>query len=82
MVPESVWMSRVAISEASPTTAAKARHQEESRSVFCAISAVEAEPSGTSCVGRPKVSREIRELIRQMSVANPLWGAHGFMAKC
>ena len=25
--------------------------------------------------GRPCVSREIRELIRQMSSANPLWGA-------
>ncbi|RKX28095.1 MAG: hypothetical protein DRP71_17720 [Verrucomicrobia bacterium] len=25
--------------------------------------------------GRPRVSREIRELIRQMSQANPLWGA-------
>ncbi len=25
--------------------------------------------------GRPEVNREIRELIRQMSVANPLWGA-------
>jgi hypothetical protein len=27
--------------------------------------------------GRPCVSREIRELIRQMSTANPLWGAPG-----
>jgi hypothetical protein len=30
------------------------------------------------------VNREIRELIRQMSVANPLWGApriHGEMLK-
>src|SRR5579872_3894147 len=26
-------------------------------------------------VGRPGVNREIRELIRQMSAANPLWGA-------
>jgi putative transposase len=25
--------------------------------------------------GRPEVNREIRELIRQMSLANPLWGA-------
>jgi putative transposase len=25
--------------------------------------------------GRPKMCREIRALIRQMSVANPLWGA-------
>jgi hypothetical protein len=26
-------------------------------------------------VGRPKVPLEIRQLIREMSVANPLWGA-------
>ena len=25
--------------------------------------------------GRPKISREVRELIRQMSLENPLWGA-------
>jgi hypothetical protein len=25
--------------------------------------------------GRPSVEREIRDLIRQMSIANPLWGA-------
>ncbi len=25
--------------------------------------------------GRPKVSKEIRDLIREMSLANPLWGA-------
>ena len=34
--------------------------------------------------GRPSVSREIRELIRQMSTANPLWGApriHGELLK-
>lgn len=34
--------------------------------------------------GRPGVSREIRELIRQMSCANPLWGApriHGELLK-
>ena len=34
--------------------------------------------------GRPKVSREVRELIRQMSTANPLWGApriHGELLK-
>ena len=34
--------------------------------------------------GRPGVSREIRELIRQMSTANPLWGApriHGELLK-
>jgi hypothetical protein len=35
-------------------------------------------------VGRPGVNREIRELIREMSAANPLWGApriHGEMLK-
>jgi putative transposase len=35
-------------------------------------------------VGRPEVNREISELIRQMSAANPLWGApriHGEMLK-
>jgi len=34
--------------------------------------------------GRPKVSRELRELIRQMSKDNPLWGApriHGELLK-
>ena len=34
--------------------------------------------------GRPRVSREVRELIRQMSTANPLWGApsiHGELLK-
>lgn len=34
--------------------------------------------------GRPCVSREIRELVRQMSTANPLWGApriHGELLK-
>ena len=34
--------------------------------------------------GRPKVSREIRNLIRQMSEANPLWGdprVHGELLK-
>ncbi len=25
--------------------------------------------------GRPKVAKEVRDLIRQMSVANPLWGS-------
>ncbi|WP_395074137.1 helix-turn-helix domain-containing protein [Hyphococcus sp.] len=25
--------------------------------------------------GRPKVSEEFRDLIREMSIANPLWGA-------
>src|ERR1039458_4950137 len=35
-------------------------------------------------VGRPAVNREIRELIRQTSAANPLWGApriHGELLK-
>jgi len=34
--------------------------------------------------GRPKISKETRELIRQMSAANPLWGApriHGELLK-
>jgi hypothetical protein len=34
--------------------------------------------------GRPKVSVEIRQLIRDMSLANPLWGApriHGKLIK-
>jgi transposase InsO family protein len=34
--------------------------------------------------GRPKISKEIRDLIRQMSTANPLWGApriHGELLK-
>ena len=34
--------------------------------------------------GRPRISRETRELIRQMSKANPLWGApriHGELLK-
>src|SRR6202051_2506332 len=34
--------------------------------------------------GRPSVDREVRDLIRQMSVANPLWGApriHGELLK-
>jgi len=39
----------------------------------------------TSCsVGRPKVSPETRDLIRQMSMVNPLWGApriHGELLK-
>jgi putative transposase len=26
-------------------------------------------------IGRPKTSTEIRQLIRQMSMANPIWGA-------
>ena len=35
-------------------------------------------------LGRPKMNSEIRDLIRQMSVANPLWGApriHGELLK-
>ena len=35
-------------------------------------------------LGRPKMSAEIRDLIRQMSLANPLWGApriHGELLK-
>ena len=34
--------------------------------------------------GRPKIAREVRDLIRRMSVANPLWGApriHGELLK-
>jgi hypothetical protein len=37
-----------------------------------------------SRVGRPKVSAELRTLIREMSCANPLWGApriHGEVLK-
>jgi transposase InsO family protein len=37
-----------------------------------------------SCVGRPKTPVDIRQLIREMSVANPLWGApriHGELLK-
>src|SRR6476620_3061170 len=36
------------------------------------------------CCGRPTVSTEIRKLIREMSIANPLWGApriHGELLK-
>jgi putative transposase len=36
------------------------------------------------CAGRPKTSREIRELIRKISKENPLWGApriHGELLK-
>jgi hypothetical protein len=35
-------------------------------------------------LGRPAVSSEIRQLIRELSIANPLWGApriHGEMLK-
>ena len=37
-----------------------------------------------SCGGRPRVSAEVRKLIREMSIANPLWGApriHGELLK-
>ncbi len=37
-----------------------------------------------SRAGRPRADREVRDLIRQMSVANPLWGApriHGELLK-
>jgi len=37
-----------------------------------------------SCGGRPKAPVDIRQLIREMSVANPLWGApriHGELRK-
>ena len=37
-----------------------------------------------SCGGRPKAPADIRQLIREMSVANPLWGApriHGELLK-
>ena len=40
--------------------------------------------SRSRSVGRPKVSSETRDLIRQMSMANPLWGApriHGELLK-
>ena len=36
------------------------------------------------CGGRPTVAPEIRKLIREMSIANPLWGApriHGELLK-
>jgi hypothetical protein len=34
------------------------------------------------CSGRPTVAVEIRRLIREMSIANPLWGAiHGELLK-
>jgi putative transposase len=40
--------------------------------------------SRSRSVGRPEVSSETRDLIRQMSMANPLWGApqiHGELLK-
>ena len=33
-------------------------------------------------LGRPRASTEIRDLIRQMSLANPLWGAPASTASC
>ena len=33
-------------------------------------------------LGRPKMSTEIRVLIRRMSLANPLWGAPASTANC
>ena len=41
-------------------------------------------PATVGRPGRPKMSTEIRDLIRQMSLANPLWGApriHGELLK-
>ena len=38
--------------------------------------------SRSRSVGRPKVSSETRDLIRQMSMANPLWGALEFTVNC
>ena len=35
-----------------------------------------------SRAGRPRVSRELRELICRMSKENPLWGAPAFMGSC
>ena len=40
--------------------------------------------SGSRCPGRPRVDRAVRDLIRQISRANPLWGApriHGEIGK-
>src|SRR5262249_14090852 len=40
--------------------------------------------SRRKCVGRPRVSAEVRTLIKQMTQANPLWGApriHGELLK-
>lgn len=37
-----------------------------------------------SCPGRPRIPKEIRELVREVSLANPLWGApriHGELLK-
>jgi hypothetical protein len=32
--------------------------------------------------GRPKTPVDVRQLVREMSVANPLWGRHGFTTNC
>jgi putative transposase len=40
--------------------------------------------SKRNCIGRPGTSREVRELIRKMAEANPLWGSprvHGELLK-
>jgi putative transposase len=33
-------------------------------------------------LGRPKMSTEIRDLIRRMGLANPLWGAARIHGNC
>jgi hypothetical protein len=53
------------------------RHRAGFRSYWCWR-------SKRRCCGRPSVSDEIRQLIRDMSIANPLWGApriHGELLK-
>jgi hypothetical protein len=32
--------------------------------------------------GRPRIDREIRDLIRRMSKENPLWERRGYMVNC
>ena len=48
------------------------------RGRFPIVLALEIETSA----GRPAVAAEIRELIRDMSLANPLWGPRGSTANC